>query len=196
MNPAACWKWLRCSLAAFALLAGGTALACQVGSCAHPPAPTTMEELQRLDACQLEELYRRTEMGRPFVGVGKGRLLCATNERFPRLKRCVSNAAWRGKSACEDGYFINRWVGGIEWISSNYVIGPSWVDGKPSVVIEYEPGTPLFGNSRDELREVAPGLYFGPLYEVRPCPKLRGYLAVQVDPCKKPKCCAEKCCDR
>ena len=109
----------------------------------------------------------------------------------------MARTVWRGKGACEDGYFTNRWIGGVDWIDSHYVIGPSWVDGKPSVIMEYAPKTPLFENMHDELREVSPGLYFGPLYERFPCPKLRGYLGLKLKPCAKQKGCAENgCCPR
>ncbi len=35
----------------------------------------------------------------------------------------------------------------------------------------------------DELREVAPGLYVGPVIERCPCPKLRGYIGLQREAC-------------
>jgi hypothetical protein len=47
--------------------------------------------------------------------------------------------------------------------------------------MEYAPETPVFANTRDELREVAPGLYMGPLYDRFPCPRLRGYIALEAN---------------
>ena len=55
--------------------------------------------------------------------------------------------------------------------------------------MEYAPGTPLFANMHDELREISPGLYMGPVYERFPCPKLRGYVGLQLECCSAPKCC-------
>jgi hypothetical protein len=82
-----------------------------------------------------------------------------------------------------DGSFVNRWAGGVRAIRSHYTIGPSWADGRPAVVMEYPPGTPVFGNTRDELRAVAPGLYLGPIYDRCPCPLLRGYVVLEAEPC-------------
>lgn len=142
-------------------------------------APRTLADLRRMSPCELEALFRQAEPGAPPAGVAAGRLLYSTDPRHPRPAACLSNALWKGKVATADGYFINRWLGGIRAIDSHYALGPSWVDGRPAYVMEYAPGTPVFANSRDELREVAPGLYLGPLYDRCPRPKLRGYLGVQ-----------------
>jgi hypothetical protein len=141
----------------------------------------TMHDLKRMSPCELEALFRHAEIGTPFVGTARGRLLYSTDERHPHLKVWRSNAAWKGKVAEPDGHFVNRWIGGIQAIESQYVIGASWVDGKPAVIMEYAPGTRLFANTHDELREVAPGLYLGPLYDRCPCPVLRGYIALELD---------------
>lgn len=196
MISSACWKWLRCSVALAALLVGSVALAYQpdTSCCIHTWTPTSLDDLQSLSVEQLTDLYRRCDIGRPITGVADGRLLCLTDPKFPRLKVRMARTVWRGKGACENGYFTNRWIGGIDWIDSHYVVGPSWVDGKPAVLMEYAPKTPLFANMHDELREVSPGLYFGPVYERFPCPKLRGFVGLKLMPCKVQKKCLEKAC--
>ena len=118
---------------------------------------------------------------RPHEG---GRVVLLTDRRLPRVKAGAANAVWRGKEWAADGSFVNRWAGGVRAIGSQAVIGPSWADGRPAVVMEYPPGTPLFANTRDELREVAPGLYLGAFYDRCPCPRLRGYFALTIDPCR------------
>ena len=130
----------------------------------QPCCRLTVDDLRKMDRCQLEELFSGAELGRPFVGKARGKLVHLA-DRLPRIKMRLSDLVWRGKSATPDGCFSNRWIGGIERIGSDYVIGPSWLDGRPAVIMEYAPGTPLFANMHDELREVAPGLYMGPVYE-------------------------------
>ena len=144
-----------------------------------------MEQLQGLSCDELLDLFRHSDMGRPLVGVTRGRLLVSTDKHFPRFKVRLANMVWRGKTAEEGGYFINRWIGNHTFIDSHYVIGPSWVDGRPAILVEYPPGTPLFANLHDELREISPGLYLAPLFDRCPCPKLRGVIALQVEttPC-------------
>jgi hypothetical protein len=143
----------------------------------------TLHDLKRMSPCQLEELFRQAEVGTPLVGSARGRLLYSTDEHHPRLKVARSNLLWKGKVASADGHFVNRWLGGIRAIESQYTIGPSWVDGRPAIIMEYAPGTRVFENTHDELREVAPGLYLGPLYDRCPCPVLKGYIALQVESC-------------
>jgi hypothetical protein len=143
----------------------------------------TMQDLRHMTPCQLEALFRQAEVGTPLVGNGRGRLLVSTDPRHPRIKVLCSNLIWKGKVAEPDGHFTNRWLGGIRAIESQYAIGPSWIDGRPAVIMEYAPGTALLANTHDELRQVGPGLYLGPLYDRCPCPVLRGYLAVEVGCC-------------
>ena len=64
---------------------------------------------------------------------------------------------------------------------ASVALGDSWLDGRPCQVMEYPAGTPLFGNVRDELRELSPGLWLGMYYEREPHPKLRGYFALELE---------------
>lgn len=171
----------RGSLSAAAL---GLLLGAALTGRGEPGGGITMDQLRRMSEPELANLYTRLDIGTPPVGTARGRLVALSDHRrFQRVRKGMSNAAWRGKVLEPDGTFVNRWAGGIQAIGSGYVIGPSWVDGRPAVVMEYPPGTPLFANTHDEVREVAPGLYLGPLYDRFPCPKLRGYIALEIEPC-------------
>jgi len=183
-----CRRVALASVLLFGLVVVGAAAPCGGTSCCVVPVPTCLDEAQRLQGWQLEELFRGAEIGQPFVGKANGRLVHLTDKRLPRVKCRLANAVWRGKKANECGHFVNRWIGDREWIGSRYVIGPSWIDGKPAVLMEYPPGTALFANMHDELREISPGLYIGPLFERFPCPKFRGWIALQLP------CCERKCC--
>jgi hypothetical protein len=156
----------------------GLAVVVQAGE--PKPCPPTLEQLRHMNIEELQQLFSDSDMGRPLVGYGRGRLICST-DKHPRVRIAMTNTLWRGKTAAEDGSFVNHWIGGVDVIDSRYVVGPSWIDGKPAMLFEYPPGTPICGNMHDELREVAPGLYIGPLYDRCPVPKLRGFLAVQVE---------------
>lgn len=189
MNPTA-WKWTRLGLVALALGVAGSATG-RPGECACVPAPTTLDELAALSIEQLDDLFRRSEVGGPVVGVTEGRLLCLTDRFLPRLKVRFSGVVWRGKGVCEDGHFTNRWAGHVDAIRSQAFVGPSLLDGRPATIMQYPAGTALFENVRDEFREVSPGLFFGPVWERCPCPRVRGYVALRVIPCRKQKGCPE-----
>ena len=160
---------------------GGVVLACVLSAQADAGRCLTVRDLQRMDGCELRALYTASGVGTPPVGTARGKLIRLADRRGV-VRTALTNSVWKGKTLAADGSFVNRWAGGVEAIGSRYVIGPSWEDGRPAVVIEYPPGTPLFEHTRDELREVAPGLYLGPLYDRCPTPALRGWLALEVRP--------------
>jgi hypothetical protein len=146
----------------------------------------TLEQLQQRSIEELTELFANGQCS-PFVGLARGRMLAVSDAHLPRLKVRLTNTVWKGKAAEADGHFVNRWVGGVRAISSDYVIGPSWLDGKLAILMDYAPGTPILGNVHDELREVCPGLFLGPVFERCPCPRLRGFVGVQLECGKPPK---------
>jgi hypothetical protein len=146
---------------------------------ADPPMATlSLDQLQRLCPSELEALYTQADIGTPPIGCTRGRVLSLADTRLPRVKACAFNLTWKGKCFEADGAFINRWPG-FKALSSRAEPGASWYDGRPSLVMEYAPGTPLFANLHDEIREVAPGLYLGRLYERCPCPRFVGYFALE-----------------
>ena len=130
--------------------------------------------------CELDRLFESAPVGDIPVGYARGQVLIMTNTRMPRLRARMAGTVWKGKHFEDDGAFINQWLG-FQALSSKAEFGTSWHDGKPCIVIEYPPQTPVFGNSRDELRAVAPGLYLARLYERCPCPLFRGYFAIQIE---------------
>jgi hypothetical protein len=159
-----------------------------LGACAVNAQAHTLDQLKKLPECELKRLFDQAPAPTAIpVGYAKGRVLLMTNAKLPRLKARLASTFWKGKHFCEDGGFINQFVG-FQALRSNAELGTSWHDGKPCIVIEYPPNTPLFGNNRDELREIAPGLYLARLYERCPCPRMVGYFAIQIEcpPCQGP----------
>jgi hypothetical protein len=72
---------------------------------------------------------------------------------------------WKGKTFHGDGTITNRWLGGVQMVSAAAEPGPSWLDGRPCLVIQYAPDAPVFGNVRDELRQIGPGEWLGRSYD-------------------------------
>lgn len=141
----------------------------------------SLKHLQRLSHCELEQHYAQAEPGPIPCGCTKGYVLTLTDTRLPKVKTRAFNLAWKGKCFEPDGSFINRFPG-FQALPSRADLGTSWHDGRPSHVMEYPPETPLFGNLHDEIREVAPGLYLGRLYERCPCPRFLGLIALETIP--------------
>jgi hypothetical protein len=145
------------------------------------PAPT-VRELARMSPCELDRLFAAGHVGCLPVGKGHGRVLYVCDAKRPRMRAAMQSAVWKGKEFFPGGEFINLWCG-FSADRSHADIGVSWFDGQPAIVMEYPPSSPMFHNNRDELREIAPGLFLARYYDRCPCPKLKGYFVLQFTGC-------------
>jgi hypothetical protein len=184
-----CWLVLAFALAAGRGPAGEQAV--PVRACADGPAATeqfitSLKQLKQLNEHQLEQLYAQAEVAAPPVGYARGQILILTETRHPKVAARLIGLVWKGKYFDECGCFINQWPG-FRALRSRAAYGPSWYDGRPSLVLEYPEGTPLFANTRDEVRAIGPGLYLSRLYDRCP-PRFRGFVGLQLEPergCKR-----------
>ena len=154
-------------------------MAISSGQAAGESCPLTMTRLKQLNACELDRLFEQALPGEIPHGYARGQVLLMTEAKFPKLRARMAGSAWKGKHFDHKGDFVNQWPG-FQALRGKSELGVSWHDGKACLVLDYPADTPLFGNTRDELREVAPGLFLARLYERCPCPRLRGYFAIQV----------------
>ena len=58
---------------------------------------------------------------------------------------------------------VNRFFG-MRMIRGQLYEGPSWLDGRPSLVLDYSQTSRIYADNRDEIRQVAPGLFLGLMY--------------------------------
>jgi hypothetical protein len=141
----------------------------------------TLATLAAEDGGALLARYRRGTLPRDLRALdGKpvGRMLAvAPLATLPALARPLASFAahprfpWEGKSfaprSAEEGVGINRVsLPGhrAEWFPFATRVEPSVVDGGPCIYLDYEqPENPWFiARIRDEIREIAPGMYLGP----------------------------------
>lgn len=128
-------------------------------------ARLSLDDLCRLTPAELEQLYRQSPAAPMLVGKVKGRGLVrpGTSLAVPLSK--VSRVAWQGKIfRAEDSTAINRFFG-LPIIWGNLYYGPSWLDGGSALILDYDGTSRIYGRNRDELREVAPGLILGLMYD-------------------------------
>ena len=129
-----------------------------------PATIRTLDDLVSLSAPQLEQLYRQAVPGPVPTGKVRGRALYP-DSRFPRARSNAAKLAWQGKVFDPStSTAINRFFG-LKAIRGNVSQGPSWLDGNPSMILDYEGTSTLYGPYRDEIRQVAPGLYLGLMYD-------------------------------
>ena len=136
---------------------------------AAEPCVLGPEDLLRASQSELEELYRRSEWSPVPLGFSPGRVIPSPGSRNTVRRSRLVGAVWKGKVIRPDGTMINRGPLGLEAVTARVYVGESWLDGRPSLVMDYCGTSRLFPDVRDELREVAPGLYLG-LTHRRDCP--------------------------
>lgn len=152
------------------------ATGCLVISCAFiqadspaPPAgpgprPCTLcsDQLKNMTPCELECLYRESGPGEMPCGFLSGTALRKHGSKASAL-------LWKGKVFCGDG-MVNRWCGHRQAVHARVACEPSWLDGKPSIIMDYRGVSPVvWKNVRDEIRQVGPGLYLGIMYKCHGC---------------------------
>ena len=142
------------------LLTAVTALALTCPTVAGSPAVA----LRGATPCCWEVLFRQGILGCGPHGPTGGTVLHADG-KHPRAKARLQGVVWKGKTFHDDGTFTNRWLGGVHAVSADTRVEPSWLDGQPCLVMQYAPNAPVFGNVRDELRQIAPDVWLGRSYD-------------------------------
>jgi hypothetical protein len=132
---------------------------------------TCVEDLACMGCAQLEQIYREAEPGRVPNGFAPGRVVYCADGLLAGAKSGMAHVLWRGKHFCDDGTLVNQWLG-LRAIHATVAFGPSWLDGKTSIILDYGDTSRVWSDVRDEMREVSPGVYLGAMY-LRRCPEPR-----------------------
>ena len=110
-----------------AVVAAGLAAAAQPGCCPG----YSLDQLLRMDHCQLEALYRAAEPGHVPDGVTNGRAIRNPGSRLTVPMSRAVRVLWQGK-VVTDGVMVNR-VLGLRVVPARVYAGVSWLDGRPAV---------------------------------------------------------------
>jgi hypothetical protein len=139
-------------------------------------------DLVRMSEPELEALYRGADVGVIPAGSTRGRAIYHPGTRVTVSASRAIHVLWKGKVFRDDGIMINRTFAGRH-VTAQIYLGESWLDGRPSVVLDYADTSKLFRDVRDEMRQICPGLYLG-LTHVRKCtgPELAMYFALDDRP--------------
>jgi hypothetical protein len=163
-----------------------TALGMQAGwgaaARAQPPA-LTVNRLLRMSGSELDALYRQgAAIGMP-PGRVRGTALLAPGTRRNGAMALSTRLVWQGKVFDPaGGAAVNRFFG-LPMIRAQVLQDQSWLDGAPSLVLDYSRTSRIYAQNRDEIRQVAPGLFLGLMYaRTSPQPTFRMYFALEVQP--------------
>jgi hypothetical protein len=167
---------------------GGTVIACLLvvaSSSAGPsetPGPTLcLEQLANMSWCQLEHIYRQAAPGTIPSGYTRGLAIYCPDAPLTPARSKMTQALWHGKLFCPaEGMLINQWCLGTQAVRARVCYGESWLDGNPSIIMDYRGVSHIWSDVRDEIREVAPGLYLGLMYRCKSGqPRMKMFFALE-----------------
>ncbi len=138
------------------------------------------DQLVRMTPEQLSALYRAAPPAPIPTGRVRGQALVRPGTRLaPTLSR-AAGLVWQGKVFGGDATVTNRFFG-VKIIRARVDYGPSWMDGGPALVLDYQDTSHLYAKYRDEIRQVGAGVYLGVMYErTTPCPRIKMFFALEV----------------
>jgi hypothetical protein len=153
------------------------------GSLPSCGASLTMKQLIRMSPCELEQLYAQGILVPIPVGKIRGQALLNPGTKLAVPTSRGSRLVWQGKIFNADGQTaVNRFFG-LRLIKANVYNAESWRDGRPALILDYSQTSMLYAPYRDEIRQVAPGLFLGLMFDRNTCPpKLKMYFALECAP--------------
>ncbi|MET0382162.1 MAG: hypothetical protein ABW032_01945 [Burkholderiaceae bacterium] len=124
-------------------------------------------QLLEMTQAQLDDLFRASPAGAIPSGEAVGTAIIAPNTKYSApIAKIVNHFAWQGKVFdAERKLLKNRITAlGLEAIIASVYVGPSWMDGKDCIVLDYSQTSLVAHWIRDEIRLIAPNLYLGKVY--------------------------------
>lgn len=178
------WKVL-----AGVVLAASPAPAMAQAPAAPPAAPAvavpaaSADQVVRYSADELERLYRASTPGSVPRGRVHGIPIVAPGRRYAPAASRIGRLVWQGKVFDPEGNeAVNRFFG-VRAVRGNLSYGSSWLDGRPALILDYQGTSLVYARYRDEIREVAPGLYLGLMFaRTEPYPTFTRYFAFEARP--------------
>ncbi len=128
---------------------------------------TTVADLLAMSQQQLDELFTAQEAGPIPDGEARGTAIIAPGTSFSGdIAKMINLFAWQGK-VFDAGAGVLRnhiLIIGMKAIIAKVYKGPSWLDQKECIVLDYSETSMIAHWVRDEIRMIQPGLYLGKVY--------------------------------
>ena len=124
-------------------------------------------KLLTLSQPDLDVLFTNSPVGNIPDGEAEGTAIVAPGTHFSSaIAQFVSLFAWQGKVFdAQKGVLKNKILPfGLNAIIAKVYKGPSWLDGKECIVLDYSDTSLVAQWIRDEIREIESGLYLGKVY--------------------------------
>lgn len=124
-------------------------------------------QLLAITQTQFGDLFRASPAGEIPDGPAEGTAIIAPGTKFSAtIAKLINYFSWQGKVFdARKGVLKNKILTfGLEAVLARVYTGPSWLDGKDCVVLDYSETSMLAHYVRDEIRLIGPGFYLGKVY--------------------------------
>jgi len=124
-------------------------------------------QLLTMDQKALDELFTASPAGDIPDGPAKGTAIIAPGTRYSEdIAEVINLFGWQGKVFdAKKGLLKNSiTLFHVQAIVARVYKGPSWLDGKECIVLDYSDTSVVAHYVRDEIRLIGPGFYLGKVY--------------------------------
>jgi hypothetical protein len=125
------------------------------------------EQLMAMSQQQLDDLFKASPPGDIPNGQAEGTAIVSPGTKMTEpIAAVVRTFGWQGKVFdAEKGLLKNRIsIVGFQAIVAAVYKGPSWLDEKECIVLDYSETSLVAQYVRDEIRLIGPGFYLGKVY--------------------------------
>jgi hypothetical protein len=126
-----------------------------------------VRQLLEMSQQQLDELFTNSPAGDIPNGEAQGTAIVAPGTQYTKdIADFINHFAWQGKVFdAKNGRLNNRILPfGLNAIIARVYKGPSWLDRKECIVLDYAETSLVAHWIRDEIRLIGPALYLGKVY--------------------------------
>ena len=127
----------------------------------------TVAEMFKMSQAQLDDLFTQSPAAEIPSGEARGTAIFAPGTTYTQnIADFINYFSWQGKIFDPSkGVLCNKILSlGINAIIAKVYKGPSWLDNKECIVLDYSDTSLVAHWIRDEIREVAPHVYLGKVY--------------------------------
>lgn len=124
-------------------------------------------DLMKMSQAELDELYKNSPIGSIPDGDSNGTAIVAAGSLLGQiLASIIKLLLWQGKVFYRDREFLVNKISPfrLKAIKAQVYRGDSWLCDGESIILDYSQTSFVAQKIRDEIREVAPGIYLGNAY--------------------------------
>lgn len=129
--------------------------------------PHTIPQLLAMSQKELDDLFTNSLPGDIPNGEAQGTAIIAPGTTYSQeIAKVIDHFGWQGKNFdAANASLKNRITAfGFNAIIAKIYKGPSWLDGKECIVLDYSQTSLVASHIRDEIRQIGPGMYLGKVY--------------------------------